>query len=374
MLGGKLAMPSSFPLDAVTRALQGAPVRSVEVIERFGECSADVARLRILFFDGRPPLVVIAKRSTGRHLAAARRELRFYRELAPLWDAPVPRLLGASLTGGRRGDDPREPEAAEASAAAAGGEEILMLSEDLGAAGYALAASGPTAAQLRGTIDVLVTWQARFWEALPEPLLTDDASLGIPTITRTAQAWPPQVISEHAVALRRAARAFCGSHGDELSAAELQLLDELVAPWEQQLLARARGATALTLTHGDFHFFGNIFFAPGEAAPRVIDWSEVKPGLPAYDLAYCLHAVPLDPGAERAARDLEVLRSYWERLRAAGVPRYSWELCQWDFQISLVAALFQSLFQDSLPWFRTNAGVVAQHGAAAALRTPPPLG
>lgn len=366
-------MPSSFPLDAVTRALQGAPVRSVDVIERFGESSADVARLRIQFFDGRPPLVAIAKRSTGRHLAAARRELRFYRELAPLWDAPVPRLLGSSMTGERRGDDARAPQDPTGSNAAPDGAEILMLSEDLGAAGYALAASGPTPAQLRGTIDALVTWQARFWEALPEPLLADDPSLGIPTITRTAQAWPPQVISEHSAALRRAARDFRGSHGDELAADELQLL-ELVAPWEPQLLARVRGATALTLTHGDFHFFGNIFFAPGEAEPRVIDWSEVKAGLPAYDLAYCLHAVPLEPGAERVARDLEVLRSYWERLRAAGVQGYSWELCQWDFQISLVAALFQALFQDSAFWFRKNASAVVQHGAAAALRTPPPLG
>ncbi len=367
-------MPSSFPLDAVTRALQGAPVRSVEVIERFGECSAEVARLRILFFDGRPPLVAIAKRSTGRHLAAARRELRFYRELAPLWDAPVPRLLGAAMSGGRRGDDALAPEDATGSAAAPGGEEILMLSEDLGAAGYALAASGPTPAQLRGTIDALVTWQARFWEAVPELLLADDPALGIPAITRTAQAWPPQVISEHAQVLRATARAFAHAQRNELAPGELQLLHELVTPWEQQLLARTRGAAALTLTHGDFHFFGNIFLAPGEAAPRVIDWSEVKAGLPAYDLAYCLHAVPLEPGAERAARDLEILRSYWERLRAAGVQGYSWELCQWDFQISLVAALFQALFQDSAFWFRKNASVVVQHGAAAALRTPPPLG
>ncbi|WP_241996362.1 aminoglycoside phosphotransferase family protein [Kribbella antiqua] len=33
------------------------------------------------------------------------------------------------------------------------------------------------------------------------------------------------------------------------------------------------------MIHGDFHFLGNIFFAPNDVRPQVIDWSEAKPGL-----------------------------------------------------------------------------------------------
>lgn len=376
-------MPSSFAIDAVSRALQGAPVRSVEIVETFAAATAEVARLRIQFFDGRSPLVAIGKRSTGSGLAAARRELRFYRELAHLWKAPAPRLYGASSQHSRHGAGtfadldagaaPRHDDGHGDRDGDRDEEELLLLSEDLGAAGYALAARGPTPAQLGGAIEVLVALQARFWEALPEPLTGEPPATSAPSISRAAQAWPPTAIAAHTAALRAAARDFRASQGGQLSAEELGLLDELVEPWEQQLLARVRGGRALTLAHGDFHFFGNIFFAPGEPLPRVIDWSELKPSLPAYDLAYCLHAVPLDEGADRKARDLEVLRSYWERLRAAGVKTYSWELCQWDFHASMVAGLFQALFQDSARWFRDHAATVALHQAAAALRTPPPL-
>jgi hypothetical protein len=40
---------------------------------------------------------------------------------------------------------------------------------------------------------------------------------------------------------------------------------------------------------------------------RVIDWSELKPGLGPHDLAYCLHMAPT---ADRPARDRALLRRY----------------------------------------------------------------
>lgn len=72
-----------------------------------------------------------------------------------------------------------------------------------------------------------------------------------------------------------------------------------------------------------------IFFAGDDAQPRIIDWSELKPGLGPHDLASCLHAVPSEEGP---ARDLALLHRYWEGLRAAGVEGYDWDLCQWDYR------------------------------------------
>lgn len=57
----------------------------------------------------------------------------------------------------------------------------------------------------------------------------------------------------------------------------------------------------------------------------------MKPGLGPHDLAYCLTVVPT---RDRLARDLTLLRRYWDGLRAAGVDDYSWELCEWDFRFS----------------------------------------
>lgn len=88
-----------------------------------------------------------------------------------------------------------------------------------------------------------------------------------------------------------------------------------------------------------------MFFAAGEPQPRVIDWSEMKPGLGPHDLAYCLIAAP---ASDRPARDLALLRHYWEGLRTARVDDYGWELCQWDYRFSVITNLFQSVFQNHL--------------------------
>jgi Phosphotransferase enzyme family len=371
-------MPTPFSVDAVARALLGAPVRMVEVVEKLDSASALVARLRIHFFNGREPLKAIGKSASGQELAAAQRELRFFQQLAPLWDSPAPKLLGYCTNGAR--DD-------GASAVSPGGAEdvdlapaaqLLLLMEDLGASGYSLV-SRFSPAQLRGVVDTLVHFHARFWGKVQGGDL-DGLAEATASITRSAQAWPPELISVHAADVHRAATSFLA--GDqaqaELSAAERAQLDELCAqrlgPWEQQFLARVAGGHALTLVHGDFHLMGNLFFAAGEPMPRVIDWSELKPGLGPHDVGYFLHGVPLEPGQTRLERDLAILRSYWEGLHAAGIRNYSWELCQWDFRFSAFANFFQALFQHSPYWIRVHLETLAALDALAALRTPPPLG
>ena len=84
----------------------------------------------------------------------------------------------------------------------------------------------------------------------------------------------------------------------------------------------------------------------------VIDWSELEPGLGPHDLAYCLLSAPHD---DRAARDLALLRRYWDGLQAAGVSGYSWALCRWDYRCSL----------------RRTAAVIDAHGARGILHAPP---
>ena len=128
--------------------------------------------------------------------------------------------------------------------------------------------------------------------------------------------------------------------------------------------------SAITLIHGDFHFLGNVFFRPDDVQPKVIDWSEAKPGLGPHDLAYCLTVVPTE---DRLTRDRILLRHYWEELRNAGVRDYSWELCEWDYRFSAISNLFQSVFQRSTTWYRKSLAEIEALGSREVLAQPPPL-
>ena len=218
-------------------------------------------------------------------------------------------------------------------------------------------------AQLDAVTDTLVALHARFWQDV-QPALFANATT---SITRATQAWPVDVIAVNARAIHAAAARFRSSGA--LAPSESALLDEALAHWEARFVARASGGHALTLIHGDFHLLGNVFFAPHAAAPRVIDWSELKPGLGPHDLAYGLLSAP---ALDRPARDLGLLRRYHDGLLAAGVTDYGFALCQWDYRFSLITNLFQALFQDSTRWFRKTAAVIDELDARAALRDAPP--
>lgn len=110
-------MLEPFSSEAVARALRGFAIASVEVVERLDASSAEVARLRVTLSGGREPFTVIGKSAAGSGLAAARRELRFFAHVAPLWDSPAPALLGAWEEG--HGADAR----------------LLLVTEDLAASG-----------------------------------------------------------------------------------------------------------------------------------------------------------------------------------------------------------------------------------------------
>ncbi|HEY3556540.1 MAG TPA: aminoglycoside phosphotransferase family protein [Kribbella sp.] len=304
-------MPT-FLAPEVSAAL-GTPVRAVEVVETFTASAADVARLRVRRTTG-GDLIVVAKLARGDGLAAARREVLFFEQLTTGWQHPAPRYLGAHDTG----------------------DAVLLLTEDLGASGYRVVGADVSDEQLYGAIEVIAGVHAHFWN--------DTAVTPEPSVTSSAQAWPPEVISRHARAVRDAAGTFF-ARTTELEPAERAVLDEVLDAWAQQFQARVAGRRDLTLVHGDFHFLGNIFFADGDPRPKVIDWSELKPGLGPHDVAYSLSALP---ARQRDAADL--LRHYW---KALDVPAYSWEQCSWDFRFSVFSNLFQSVFQQSPRWYRT---------------------
>jgi hypothetical protein len=176
---------------------------------------------------------VIGKSASGAGLSSARRELRLFEQIAPLWASPAPELLGSREE--ERGQDAR----------------LLLLIEDLETSGYALAREGLSLTQLEGVADTLVSLHSRFWEDLQEEIL--DLAHPAPSVTQSAQAWPADVIAAHATAARDGTARFLGAASDELTPAERGLLAEVLDAWEGRFLARAAGARSITLIQADFH-------------------------------------------------------------------------------------------------------------------------
>lgn len=322
-------MDLTFQAEAVAAAL-GTPVRGVDVLDTFAASAADVARLAVRRAAG-SDLTVIAKLARGDGIAAARREVLFFEQLAPRWQHPAPQYLGAYDTG----------------------DSVLLLTEDLGTSGYRVVGADVSDEQLHGTLEVIAGVHAQFWND------TDAAPLPEPSVTSTAQAWPPEVIAGHATAVRNAAGRFL----TELEPAERAVLDEVLDAWAPQFQARVAGRRDLTLIHGDFHFLGNIFFTAGDPHPKVIDWSELKPGLGPHDVAYSLSVLP-----DRQRDADELLRHYW---KALNVPTYSWDLCSWDFRFSVFSNLFQSVFQQSVRWYRAALTAIDTLGSRSTLTGQP---
>lgn len=248
-------------------------------------------------------------------------EWRWHTDLAPLAPPGIgPALYGAQVE--------------------AGGCRLLL--EDLSAWG---AHPGlPYADEvLRLAARTLAGLHAAFWN---HPAL---ARLEAPTdVTRLSTAGPG--LSARLAGVRPARTAFIRAHGAELTPAEHALLRRLFTRWPEAFWARSAGGP-LTLLHGDAHLYGNGFVAAGRL--RFIDWETHKRGLPTFDLMYAL----LPAGVQdRVERDTELLRVYHTALEEAGVPDYSWDACLFDYRLSLLTNLFQSLLQGSLKWFRLNAG------------------
>ena len=310
---------------------------------------ATVARLALGYDAAAPissPRRVVAKIAEGDALDPSRRELRFYRLIAPsIPEGLAPRLFGAAV----------------------GLEEgkIVLLFEDLLESGYVQAIGPLTKVDLETLVDRMAALHAVFWGKSWPPEL--DFSAPMTSSTRSAQAAPLAVVEDNARTGNEAMSAFLSRYQSQLSLQEEAVLTGVQSRWHDDMAARSC-AGHLTLIHGDFHLAGNIFLRD-DAPPRVIDWSEMKPGLGPHDLAYALISQPVE---NRVARDLVLLERYHAALETSGVTGYSWDQCLWDYRFSLVTNLFQSARQSNLIWMRKTLAAIADHDATASILAQKP--
>ncbi len=130
--------------------------------------------------------------------------------------------------------------------------------------------------------------------------------------------------------------------GERISAKRRKIYEEVLSSpntfWKPQ-----QSKHALTLIHGDAHFWNFLYPRTETDRIRVFDWNSWDIGKGTDDLAYMigLHWYP-----ERRDRfEIPLLKHYHEALLKHGVEHYSWEDCWDDYRHSAILNLFIPVWQ-----------------------------
>lgn len=340
--------------EQTTRALKQAgllplgSVQAIQSIETFEAYADVVARLKITYDKTTikaPETLVCKVFGTKWYEDSGKAELSFYQDLAPqMPDVPVPNFYGHI----------ENPER----------NYLAIFIEDLQTQ-YHLVSLPIKEAKLDLITDTLVSLHARWWEHdyLNKPLfLQPDLA-----VTRMPQDLPSEGLATNVLYARLKVQQFLETHDQSLVQREKDLLLTLVQYWQPNFQQRIVKGHAITLIHGDVHLLGNVFFAneaTTEPKLKLIDWTQAKRGLGVHDLMYALLSVE---APDRVARDKKFIERYYQGLLAAGIRHYSWEQCLWDYRFSLLSNVFQSVFQDSVSWFRKTCEVIDVWQAQAIL-------
>lgn len=249
------------------------------------------------------PATLVAKfpsaDETSRRSAVAmgiyRREVEFYRDVAPRLTMRLPRCYYLDVD--------------------AWGERFLILMEDLAPARPGDQIAGCSAAVAHAAVLELVGLQAPTWL---------DDELG----RRFAE--PEDGFFSDMYALyNRMLPVFVERLGGYLEPDELEIIEALGACPGAPLFQPV--GRPFCLEHRDYRL-DNLMIDERASVPRVavVDWQGMRTGRPLNDVALCL-AGSLD-AAERRRVEEGILRDYHRALRAAGVEDFSWDECWHEYR------------------------------------------
>lgn len=252
------------------------------------------------------PVTLVAKmaasdptsRATGIGLRNYEREVRFYREVAPVMPIRLAKCWAAEWT-------------------QSDGLFVLLL-EDLSPAVVGDQIRGCSLSQAEAVVDMAAAFHASNWDG---PALASFSSwMSTPADTERAHqlaglwsmAWP-QFLSRHDARL---------TDGEKATAERFGLS---IAPW-----ALARQSPA-TLVHGDFRT-DNMLFGGSADEPWVVpvDWQTPGIGPGIGDVAYFLGASLLPDDRQR--HEVQLVRRWFDGLVARGVTDYQWDNCWTEYR------------------------------------------
>lgn len=196
----------------------------------------------------------------------------------------------------------------------------------------------PFRGQCEQAVECIARLHAVFWEH--------------PRLGRGIGAAPSQArLRDGGRHLEETFRGFADFLGDRLPAAGRALYERVLAAlpalWDRRYHDLYDRRRALTLLHGDAHFWSFLYpREPGRDGLRIIDWQAWRPGRGSDDLAYmiALHWYP----DRRKALETDLLRRYHEALLRHGVAGYGWDACWTDYRISAAGNLCIPLWQWSV--------------------------
>lgn len=222
----------------------------------------DTARFTITYDrEGAGPATVAAKfassdatsRSTAAMFGLYRKEVSFYRELAPNIDVRTPRTYGSELT-----DD---------------GTDFILLFEDLGPCRGGNQLTGCSIEDARHGMRQAAALHAPTWNA--------------PWLGETDWIQPAAGTQEQMIALYPQAQAiFRERYADTLAPELMAICEQLndLAP-----IYFSRTSTDYSVTHGDYRLDNMLFDVRGGEDPvAVVDWQTTGVGCPLNDIGYFL--------------------------------------------------------------------------------------
>lgn len=298
-------------------SLSAGSVRAIQLVEWFETPPSHHARLVLCFETGTittaPPQVLL-KAPKPHKRARGLRELRFYREVAPLMPGfPLIPCVGAAVL---------PPD----------GLPILLLA-DLSATHATVSRPALTWGHIETMAALLASFHA-FWWAHPGLAVAADE----PPITR--------LVAERQ-GIAAGAEEFLIRYGAELSPTIQRVIQHYVTDGETVLLARvAQGP--LTLCHPDSHEGNVLFPREGTGATLLIDWHRYEQWWGPADLAVLVNRCVPNQWLER--RD-ELLSHYHATLVRCGVRGYSLSDCREDYRLGVLDLLSQAIgSRDAAPW------------------------
>jgi hypothetical protein len=132
---------------------------------------------------------------------------------------------------------------------------------------------------------------------------------------------------------------FLERYGSCLEPAVQRLAERLMENIGHWLRQRA---APFAVQHGDYRLDNMLFGTVEGGYPlAVVDWQTVSWGPPLSDASYFLGAgLPVE---ERRQHERQLLRQYYEALRARGVQGYSWDRCWADYRRYAFAGLLMAI-------------------------------
>jgi hypothetical protein len=235
-------------------------------------------------------------RQTGVDLGNYRREVEFYRQLVSRLSIRTPRCYYAAIEG-------------------EGPHFALLLSD---------AAPAEPGNQLAGCTQSVARAAVLELAGLHAPTWNDPTICGVDWISEPSA----ETIDRHRGWYQSLLPGFLDRYAHRLERDSRAIIERVAASTGTPFIGRP---DPYALTHVDYRL-DNLLIDDRREPPTVtvVDWQSVTVGAPLSDVAYFLGAGLL-PEARRACEE-SIVRGYHERLRAAGVDRYSWNDCWTDYR------------------------------------------